>query len=43
MALDLRDPQLDAQADEVSRLTGESLLFKGDDFGHTDIGSALAP
>jgi len=27
----------------LAKATGEPLLFKGDDFGHTDVAAALAP
>jgi len=33
----------DCFAYAVARVTGETLLFKGDDFFHTDITPALEP
>jgi ribonuclease VapC len=27
----------------LAKATGEPLLFKGDDFGHTDVATAVAP
>lgn len=33
----------DCMSYALARATGEPLLFKGDDFGHTDVASALAP
>lgn len=33
----------DCFAYALAKATGEPLLYKGDDFGHTDIASALEP